>query len=118
MTPTAPPAVDNLKRTLLLGVLLCLGVAIVLTGLRGGRDLAANLLYSFAIGMSCLGLIDGGRRIAPDWACRRQARHEPAARRWPGWPWMSVVIVFGTTAGYTLGASIGNALSDKRLPMP
>ncbi|WP_295642646.1 histidine kinase [uncultured Methylibium sp.] len=117
MAPTAP-AVDDLKRTLILGVLMCLGVALVLTGLRGGRDLAANLVYSFAIGMSCLGLIEGGRRIAPDWAWRWQARHGHAAGRWPGWPWMSVVIVFGTTAGYTLGASIGNALSGKGLPMP
>lgn len=113
----ARPTNESLPRSLLLGLLMCVGIALFLSGLRGGRDLVPNLIYSLAIGMSCLVLIDGGRRLVARWLHRHDADCEDRDR-WPGWPWMSGIIVVGATAGYTVGVAFANAVSGKRLPLP
>ncbi|MGA0609005.1 sensor histidine kinase [Caldimonas sp. KR1-144] len=108
---------DSLPRRLLHAMLMCLGVAVFLTALNAG-NFAHNLAYSCTIGLSCGFIIDRGRRAMSRWVWRGVPDHEHARHHWPGWPGMTVVVMAGTLAGYTVGVAAGNFLTGLDLPMP
>lgn len=98
-------------------VLVCSLVAVWLTILEQGR-FWHSLTYSLTIGMSCWLALDGGRLLL----ARRLARHRPDqahyAQGWPGWGWMSLIILLGVPVAYTCGALLADLLTGHTSAMP
>ncbi|RZU02999.1 sensor histidine kinase [Rivibacter subsaxonicus] len=108
-------ALHQLLRTAAITTSLCLGVALLLTALAGGRGFGLNLLYSLSIGLCCWFFIEGGHRLLDR---VRGVAADPANAAWPGWAWTTLLVALGTLAGYSLGATIANAISGRSAPMP
>ena len=78
-----------------------------------GMSLWSSLVHSMCISTMCWFCIDLGRLGVARWLYRRGLRQDNpqtsglAEGRWPGWPWMVLIIVVGTLIGF----SAGNALA-------
>jgi hypothetical protein len=72
------------------------------------QNLWYNLVYSISIGLICWACIDFGRLAVARW---RRRSSPDVYETWPGWPWMLVIILLGSTIGY----STGTALADRIL---
>ena len=89
-------------------------IAIVLTGVYH-QAFWPTLIYSMCITLGCWFFIDTGRMLAARWVHRK----DPGCGqygRWPGWPWMTVIVIAGTIAGYSLGTLIGNWFTGFQSP--
>ena len=73
-----------------------------------GMRLWSSLVHSVCIATLCWFCIDLGRIGVARWLYRRNPQASGLAEgRWPGWPWMVLIIVLGTIIGF----SAGNALA-------
>lgn len=120
MLPSPDPSRRHPKwRTALLVLAISVGIALLLTATRRG-NFGQHLVYSLAIGGSCWLCIDGGRLLAARGVARwRVLRGLPAcdaAHGWPGWGWMSGVIVAGVPIAVTAGMWLGDRLTGFRSP--
>ena len=108
----------GLRRSALYMVLMCSGIALLLTVMdRGG--LAAKMVYSFSIGACCWLIIDGGRLGAAHLLARlRLARGQDATDRpgFPGWGLMIPLVLLGMTLGPMAGLAIADLLTGHRSP--
>jgi hypothetical protein len=88
---------------------LALGVAVaVCLTLVMRQSFGTTLVYSLCIASLCWLFIDGGRIAA--------ARLTRRDHNWPGWAWMSAVLLAGTPAGYIVGNALANALTGTHDP--
>jgi signal transduction histidine kinase len=109
----APPQAANTSLLVRAGRIACFAAlfGIALAVVRR-QDLWYSILYSLCIAMICWVCIDLGR-LALARALARHAEGE-GDREWPGWPWMIVLIVFGSAFGYSTGTSLGDWLTGSR----
>ena len=101
------------RRSALYMLSLCAGIAVVLTVIdRGGFKY--KLLYSFCIGFFCWLIINGGQFAVVSSLNRSRAakgqRIDPN-NRFPGWGWMTVLMLLGMGLGPVLGTAIANYLT-------
>jgi signal transduction histidine kinase len=101
---------NPLAQRLLLTLLICLGIAVMLTVLDNG-GFAQNVLYSACIGLSCHVAIDGARVALARLLAWRDPHGAAARTGWPGWAWMVPCIVIGVSAGLYVGFHLGDALT-------
>ncbi|WP_233259165.1 sensor histidine kinase [Rubrivivax albus] len=101
----AAPSWRRLARGLLSLAVLCTTIAAFLAVLDG--HFGIKLVYSFAIGLSCWGVIDGGRALLN----RLPRRGGSAEGARTGWPGLLLLIAAGALVGPTLGMWIGDALT-------
>ena len=106
-TPWRSFALRGLK-VLAIGV----GIAALFALTNPGR-LGASMAYAVPITFACWFFIDAGRLLTARWVHRR---HPGAHPQWPGWPWMTVVLVVGTVLGYQSGHSLGNLMTGQNAP--
>ena len=77
-----------------------------------------TLVFSLCIGLSCLWLIDVGRRLAAKGLLRRHP-NDPALRAgWPGWRWMLPIILAGSWGGVQIGYPLAAWLLGIAAPVP
>jgi hypothetical protein len=112
--PMAPPRWRSLVRRAIGIMGLGLLIAIVLTVVFRHR-FGPTLVYSMCITMFSWLFIDGGRVLSARWVHRRQRDCEQYGQ-WPGWPWMTTVVIAGTAGGYTAGTALGNWITGIRSP--
>ena len=76
------------------------------------QNLWYSILYSVCIGVICWLCIDLGRLAL----ARALAASGSGAgdADWPGWPWMIVLILFGSAFGYSTGTMLGDRLTGFR----
>ena len=85
-------------------------IALVISTLQG-RRLLESLIYSESIGLLCWAMVDGGRLMVAR-ALHRRRPHDPfLAAGWPGWGWMSAILLLASPLGYVLGSMLGAALT-------
>ena len=99
-------------------LLVCLLIGLLLWALspedHGG--LLISLVYSMSIGTLCWFFIDGSRLLLARWLYRRRPDAWQRSARWPGPAWMVICILGGTVLGYSIGATIGDALTGYHIP--
>jgi hypothetical protein len=100
-----------------INLLVCSGIAIWLTVLQHGY-FGAALIYSLSIGMLCWLVVDGGRVLVAGVLARRHPERPMHAKGWPGWFWMSVILLLGAPSAYTGGTLIADALTGYTSAMP
>ena len=103
-------ALGQLGRQAVFMVLLCFGIAVLLTTMDGG-GLGIKLVYSFSIGLCCWLLIQGGRWTIANFSARRRAAMGLPSLpdgHYTGWRWMAPLM----GAGIVLGPMGGTALAD------
>lgn len=110
--PSPQPLHHGMARRALWTVGACALIAVFLHTLIGD-PLGVSLVYSLAIGLSCWALIDVGRLLAVRWRLARDPGDVPAAHGWPGWGWMSALILVGTALGFRGGSHLGAWLSGQ-----
>jgi len=120
MPPSPDPSQRHPRwRTALLVLAISVGIALLLTVIKG-RHFGQHLVYSLAIGYSCWLCIDGGRLLAARGVARwRTARGLPAldaTHGWPGWGWMSAIIVIGVPVAVPAGMWLADRLTGRRSP--
>ncbi|HSW06391.1 sensor histidine kinase [Aquabacterium sp.] len=113
----APAAVPPPRRSLLyrglVNQIVCLVVSVPFWLLSYRRsDYGVVLLYSFAIGNLIWLFIDGGRQLTVRLLGPRVADKS----HWPGWGSMSLTILIGSVAGYSLGTSLVDRLLGLQSP--
>jgi hypothetical protein len=94
------------------------GVVIaVLLATGFGAPFYTNLVQSVCISMMCWFAIDLLRVPLAMWWHRHAAPGSPeAASHWPGWPLMTVAIVFGTLFGFSVGNELANWILGRAFP--
>ena len=103
--PRTPPRRGFLARGLRV---MLIGAAIALIfSLAAPQQLGITLAYALPVTFGCWLFIDGGRLLAARWVHRHRAG---ADAEWPGWAWMSAVVVVGTN-GTMLDARRVSALA-------
>ena len=98
------------------GVCAAIAVLIWLMSSGGRGNLLTAWVYSAAIGSFSWLFIDAGRLLLAAWVPGRASQSAYARARWPGPGWMLLCILLGTTAGYTLGAALGDAITGFTTP--
>ena len=103
----------DFRRSALYMVALCCGIAVMLTVVdRGGFPY--KLLYSFCIGFFCWLIINGGQYAVVAGLNRIRAAKgqwvDPNSR-FPGWGWMTVLMILGMALGPILGTAVANQLT-------
>ncbi len=73
------------------------------------QNLWYTLLYSICIALICWLCIDFGRLAAARWLYEKIKDSD-----WPGWPLMFVIVVLGSTIGYSTGTALGDWLTGGR----
>jgi len=73
-----------------------------------------SLVYSTSIALACWLFIDAGRLVAARWLQRGGA--DGKASQWPGWGWMTAILVGGTFLGYTVGNAVANLVTGHDAP--
>lgn len=91
-----------------LGFAILFGVAIAVSR---NQNLWYTLVYSLCVALICWFCIDLGRFAVARWLHRFSA---DARSDWPGWPWMLVIIVIGSTIGFSTGTALGDWLTGQR----
>jgi hypothetical protein len=89
---------------------LSLGVAaIAVLLLRGPRHpgLMPTMAYTLSITLGCWFFIDAGRIALSMWVWRGD-RDDARHGQWPGWLWMTGLLLVGTSLGYGFGVAMGN----------
>jgi Histidine kinase len=108
----------SLRRSALFVLLLCSGIALLLTAIdRGG--FGTKLIYSFSIGICCWFIIDSGRYAAVHLLNRLDDMRGVAHGQhieFPGWPWMILIMLVGMTLGPIAGHSVADLLTGNRSP--
>lgn len=84
--------------------------ASILIAILFGHRFVPTLIYTLAITLGCWLFIDGGRLAVARWRARGLPPDAPGRGEWPGWPWMSVILVVGTALGATFGLTVGDLL--------
>jgi len=95
-------------RVMLIGTVIAL-----IFSLAAPHSLGVSMAYALPITFGCWLFIDGGRLLAARWVNRRRSSPDP---EWPGWPWMTAVLVVGTVLGFSLGHAVGNRLTGQEVP--
>jgi signal transduction histidine kinase len=113
--PSAPPAARQRSPFIVRGLKsLAIAAAIaVFYALVFGHRLVPSLVYVLSITLGCWFFIDGGRVVISPWVNRRQAAGTPGRDGWPGWPWMSAILLVGTLLGAVLGNTLADALMNQ-----
>lgn len=94
----------HLRRTLRIAAwLVAVSVAIAFLF---ANDFWSSFTFSMAIGACSWLFIDAGRALAASWRNRDLPPSERSG--WPGWVWMTGILVVGTVLGYSLGIALGN----------
>jgi LytS/YehU family sensor histidine kinase len=106
-----------LWRTLSIGLPLCAFIALAMS-VAFRQTFWHQFVFSLAIGLSCMLLIDGGRHLVA-----RGLRHwgfgAPEVRGgWPGWEWMLVIVVTGVWGGIYLGYALAGWWLGIAVSMP
>lgn len=78
-----------------------------------GQSLWPTLVYAGCISFICWLSIDGGRQLVCGWLERRT---HLAHARWPGWPWMVLIVAVGCTLAFLVGTALGDLLTGNRTP--
>ena len=82
-----------------------------------GMPLWPTLVHSVSIAVMCWLCIDTGRIAAARWLHRQNPDGSAQAEaRWPGWPWMLVIIVVGTIIGFSVGNALGGWITGHPTP--
>ncbi len=90
---------------------MLIGTTIALVfSLAAPQQIGVSMAYALPVTFGCWLFIDGGRLLAARWVHRHRAG---ADAEWPGWAWMSAVVVVGTFLGFAFGHAIGNALTGR-----
>ena len=90
---------------------MLIGAAIALIfSLAAPQQIGVSMAYALPVTFGCWLFIDGGRLLAARWVHRHRAG---ADAEWPGWAWMSAVVVVGTFLGFAFGHAIGNGLTGR-----
>jgi hypothetical protein len=106
--PRTPPRRGFLARGLRV---MLIGAAIALIfSLAAPQQIGVSMAYALPVTFGCWLFIDGGRLLAARWVHRHRAG---ADAEWPGWAWMSAVVVVGTFLGFAFGHAIGNGLTGR-----
>ena len=111
--PTAQIVATRRSRLLIRGLRSALFGAFIALFLSTsmGMPLWPTLVHSLCIATLCWIVIDLGRGPATRWAHRRTPMSDSqVAGNWPGWPLMSVLIVFGTVIGFSAGSELASWL--------
>jgi len=119
-TPSAPvPRTQQQARFGQRGLLTLAAATVVALclALLPGRRLVPTLVHSVCIALACWLFIDGGRLLTARWVHRHAAPAVRTARgEWPGWGWMSAVLLLGTLAGYGLGSELASRVLGEAMP--
>ena len=108
----------HLARSGVFVLAMCLGIAGLLSAMKRG-DFGENLVYSLSIGLFCWLSIDAGRlTVARLIDRRRQARGQPLLPHagFPGWVWMTLMVVLGMAAGPVAGTAMADLILGKTSP--
>ena len=113
--PTALPAPERsalptrttalaarLLRDLAIGGAVCAAVAVFLSVVFN-TPFWRTLVFSLCIGMSCMGLIVGGIRLAAQGLRLRHPDDTALRAGWPGWRWTLPIILAGSWGGVQIG---------------
>jgi len=94
------------------------GVVIgICLSLAFGYSIWSALAHSVCISTSCWFVIDSTRLLVVRWQHRHAAPGSPEAEtRWPGWPWMLLIIVFGTIIGFSVGNPVADLITGRSSP--
>ena len=116
-TPLPGPWVGFLRRGLR-NQLLCAVIALLIWLMtpKGRGNLYTAWVYSAAIGTFCWLFIDAGRLLLAAWLPGRHPVSAYQRSRWPGPGWMVACILVGTGLGYTLGSTLGDAITGLNTP--
>ena len=119
-TAARPPSRwwGHLLRGALLMSLLCVGIAGLLTAIKGS-DFSEQLTYSFSIGACCWFIIDVGRTLVAALIDRMRAARGQAPLLhpgFPGWPWMVAMAVLGMVVGPVLGTALADLILGNTTP--
>ncbi len=113
----APNRLRRLLRSVAVGLVLCLGVALFLRVAFGG-SFGQFLIFSLCIGGSIQLLIESGRAVLVA-GLRRRGRRNPALDRgWPGWWVMGPWVLCSALLGYALGYELAGWIIGLNLPPP
>ena len=121
MTFPEPPrsAWVGFRRSAIYMVLLCTGIAVLLTAMARGVGMGVHLIYSFSIGLCCWLIIDGGRHGITHLLNRLKiAKGQPMLGRagFPGWGWMIPLVLLGMTLGPTAGTALADLITGHNSP--
>jgi hypothetical protein len=108
----------DLGRSAVFMTLLCTGIAVLLTVL-GHSSFGVHLIYSFAIGICCWLVINGGRYGATHMLNRlRLAKGEATLVHagFPGWGWMAPVTLLGMLLGPMMGTALADLITGNHSP--
>ena len=117
-TPAPPGPWSGFARRGLRNQVVCAMVALVIwliTPVSRG-NLYSAWVYSASIGTCCWFFIDGGRLLLATWLPGRHQMPAASRARWPGPGWMLLCVLAGTALGYTLGSSLGDAVTGFTTP--
>jgi hypothetical protein len=113
----APPTVR--RRPFLVRGLRALAIAAAITAAVSflfERPFVPTLVYVLCITLCCWLFIDAGRLVVARWVNRKLPADTPARDEWPGWAWMSAVLLVGTLFGATLGSLLGDFITGRAEP--
>jgi signal transduction histidine kinase len=81
------------------------------------QSLWVTLVYSLCIALLCWFCLDLGRRMVAQWVPGARANGlSRGGDGWPGWPWMSVIILVGCTIAYSGGTALGDWITGLQSP--
>jgi signal transduction histidine kinase len=95
---------------------LCLGIALLLTALKG-RGFFVHLVYSLSIGVTCTLIVDGVRLLAAGVVDRlRRRRGLPPVADFNGWLGAVPGALLAMIAGPSIGMTVGDLLTGYSSP--
>ncbi len=93
-------------------------VAVCIWAMSPRKEFGITLVYSLCIALSCWLLIDLGRELVASRLSLLRFGESTRGTRWPGWPWMLLIVLAGGVLGYALGNELANRLTGIDLPGP
>lgn len=113
--PSTDPAVASRHRRYFIRALRSVGYGIVVglcIAVIRQQSVWTTLLYSACISLACWFFIDSGRYLVA-------ARLGPGKERpgWPGWRWMTGVVIVGGCLGLLSGTLLGDLLTGQHTPI-